>query len=161
MSSTVFVCTMNGGKPKWSRYVFPWSVEAFAQLADALYIRSGDAIRVVSEQAVTDEVDGVPVPFAGTVQWGWLDAGQPGANKMLEGFDVVGTGTPSVSVGYDQRDPSAFTTPYEVDPDTMPGDIIPLPVVAPSMSVRLQYAGGEAWSLQAVNLYLHDERPTT
>jgi len=160
-TSTIFVHTMSARKAKWSRYELPFSVDAFAQLGDHLYIRRGDAISVVSPQAVADEVSGVQVPFAGLVQWGWLDAGQPGANKMLEGFDLVATGTPSVSIGYDQRNAAAFTTPYQVSPDTYPGDIIPLPVVAPSLAVKVDFAGGEAWSLSSVNLYLHDEKPGT
>jgi hypothetical protein len=77
---------------------------------------------------------------------------------MLEGFDIVGSGTPSVSIGYDQTDVTAFTTPYEVSPDTLTGGIIPLPVAAPTLSVKVSYAGGEAWSLQAVQLYLDDMR---
>jgi hypothetical protein len=161
MTSTVFVHTSSARKSKWSRYTLPFSVEAFAQLGDALYVRHGNSISVVSESAVTDEVDGAPVEFTGAVQWGWLDVGQPGVDKMLEGFDVVATGTPSVSIGYDQRNAAAFTTPYEVDPDTVPGNIIPLPVVAPSLAIKVDFAGGEAWSLSQINLYLHDERPTS
>lgn len=170
MQSTVFVYTLNGGKGKWSRYGFSFSVDAFAQLADDLYMRQstdhGDAIVVVDPDLTTDAVLGAgavvtPTPFDGLVQWGWLDLGQPGVTKMLEGFDVVGSGTPAVSIGYDQRSTTAFTEPYTIDADTVPGDIIPLPVVAPSMSLRLTYAGGEAWSLQAATLYLTDQRATT
>jgi hypothetical protein len=161
VTSTVFVHTSSARKAKWSRYEFPFAVDAFAQLGDDLFIRRGDAICVVSEQAVADEIDGEAVPFVGAVQWSWLDMGQPGVDKQLEGFDIVASGSPSVSVGYDQRNAAAFTAPYAVDPDTVPGNIIPLPVVAPSLAVRIDFEGGEAWSLQAVNLYLQDERPTT
>lgn len=159
-SSTAFIYTVNGGKGKWSRYVFPFSVDAFAQLGDDLYIRHGDTISVVDETLAVDQVDGAGIPFDGLVQWGWLDCGQPGVTKELEGFDVVGSGTPSVSIGYDQRNVSAFTEPYAIDADTVPGDIIPLPVVAPSLSVKLAFAGGSAWSLQSVTLYLRDRAVT-
>jgi hypothetical protein len=77
---------------------------------------------------------------------------------MMEGFDIVGSGAPSVSIGYDQRNLAAFTDPYAVSPDTMPGGIIPLPVAAPTLSVKINFAGGQAWNLQAFQLYLDDMR---
>lgn len=158
---TVFVFTLNGGKGKWSRYVYPFTVEAFEQLNDLLYLRSGDRLLVVNEAVATDDVAGVATGFAGSVQWGWLDFGQPGTTKMLEGFDIVGSGTPSVSFGYDQSNASTFTAAYQVAADTVPGDIIPFPVSAPSLSVKVDFAPGSAWSLQSMTLYLHDNRPTT
>lgn len=155
MTSTVFVYTMTsaGKKGAWSRYIFPFAVDCFAQLGNVLYIRNGDTISMVSEEAVTDDVAGAPVNFTGIVWWPWLDFGSPGATKMLEGFDYVGTGQgPSISIGYDQRDPSIFTDGYQLDPDTLPGGIIPFPVSAPTMSVKLEFAGGEAWNVQSVLL---------
>jgi hypothetical protein len=150
-----FVITMNGGKPKCSRYLFPFAVDAFAQLGNDLYIRHGDEVSVISEDVATDDVDGVPTDFAGLVQWAWLDNGQPGVTKMLESLDYVGTGQgPSLSIGYDQRDTAAFTDPYLIDPDTLPGDPIPIPVAAPTFSIKLDFAGGAAWSVNAVTLHL-------
>lgn len=156
--ATAYVYTMNAGRGKWSRYVFPFSVDAFAQLGDDLYIRSGDRVLRVVEGLATDDVDGVAAGFPGIVQWPWLDMGAPGATKMLEGFDLVASGSPSVSVGYDQRTPGAFTTPYAVDPDTLPGGVIPLPVMGPSFALRVDFAPGSNWSLQAANLYVDDTK---
>lgn len=155
-TTTTFVFTMNAGKGKWGRYVFPFSVDAFAQLGNDCFIRHGDVVSRIDESAATDEVAGVPVNFPGTVQWGWLDFGSPGRTKMLAAFDIVGSGNPSVSVGYDQTNLAAFTDPYAIGPDTVPGMPIPLPVAAPSLSVKLTYPGGEAWSIQSVQLYLDD-----
>jgi hypothetical protein len=158
MSETVvFVYTMNAGKGKWSRYVFPFSVDAFAQLGNDCYIRHGDVVSKIDQSAVADEVDGAPVNFEGIVQWGWLDFGSPGETKMLESIDYVGTGqAPSVAIGYDQTNQAAFTDAYQIDDDTMTGSPIPIPVLAPTMSVKLTYAGGAAWSVQSVNMNLDD-----
>lgn len=152
-TSSVFVYTLNGGSGKWSRYVFPFAIEAFAQLGNVLYIRHGDIVSKVVEGVNTDEVDGVGTPFPGLVQSQWLDCGATGVTKMLEFVDYVGTGQgPSLSVGWDQRNAAVFTTPFAIDNDTMPGTPIPIPLAAPTFSIRLDYAGGEAWSLQAVNI---------
>jgi hypothetical protein len=158
--SRVFVYTMTstGRVGAWSRYTFPFAVDAFAQLGNDLYIRNGDTVSRVVEGAPTDETADGPQGFDGTVQWNWLDFGQPGVTKMLEGFDVVSEGVPSVSVGYDQRDLAAFTEPYAVPADTLPGGIIPLPVSGPSFSLRVDFEPGVPWELSAATLYLHDNR---
>lgn len=162
-NSTAFVYTMTqtGKIGAWTRYVFPFQIDAFAQLGNNLYVRHGDLISLVDSDSAVDEVMGdlgiEQVPFPGIVQWAWLDFGTPGVTKMLEGFDYVGTGQgPSISVGYDQRNVAAFTDPYTIDADTLPGGIIPLPVAAPTLSVKLEFAGGEAWQVQSVTLYLDD-----
>lgn len=151
----VFVHTLNGGKGKWSRYLFPFSVDAFSQLGNDLYIRHGDEVSVVDESVATDDKDGASIDFAGVVWWPWLDNGKAGQTKMLESIEYVGTGqAPSISIGYDQRNLSAFTTPYLIDADTLPGEPIPIPVAAPTMSVKLEFAGGESWAVNALSLNL-------
>jgi hypothetical protein len=155
-TTTVYVFTRNAGKGKWSRYVYPFSVDAFAQLGNDCYIRHGDIVSKVDENAVTDEVNGVATNFEGIVQWGWLDLGNPGQTKMLEAFDIVASGNPSVSFGYDQTNMARFTDAYAVGPDSVPGTPIPMPLAAPSLSTKVTFPGGEKWSLQSVTLYVDD-----
>lgn len=160
-ATSVHVYSMSrvGQAGAWSRYELPFSVEAFAQLGDSLYIRHGDSISVVSEAVTHDEVGGEPIQFPGVVWWPWLDFGSPGQTKMLEGFDYVGTGQgPSIRIGYDQRSLTAFTPGYQISSDTMPGGMIPIPVAAPTLSVRLSFAGGEQWNVQSVLLSVQPMR---
>lgn len=154
----VLVHTRAGNKGAWSRYVFPFGITEFALLGNDLYIRHGDTISKFDDAIAYDEmsVAGTQVPFGGTIQWNYLDMGQPGVTKQLQGFDFVGSGVPSFSIGYDQRDLTRFTTPYEVDPDTLPGGIIPLPVMAPAMSVKITFQAGASWSMNSVLLYVDD-----
>ena len=156
--TTVFVHTLNGGAGKWSKYIFPFVVEAFAQLGDDLYIRTGDKIVRVEKGVLTDHVAGEEVPFTGLVQWPWLDNGNPGGTKMLEAVDLVASGVPSISIGYNQNDLNAFTTPYTINPDTLTGGTIPIPVMGPSFSLRVNFAAGTAWSLKSAALYLEDTK---
>ena len=154
-TTTVFVCTRNRQEAAWSRYVYPFAIEAFAHLGDDLYMRAGDAVYRVDVDATDD--DGTD--FAGVVQWQWLDFGQPGVTKMLEGFDYVGEGQgPSVSFGYDQRNVAALTPAYAIDADTLAGSMIPYGFTAPTFSLRLDFAGGAEWRVLSANLYLHDDR---
>ena len=164
-TTTVFIYTLNqaGAPGKWSRYVYPFVIDNFAQLGDDLYIRSGDDVLKVDPSAVTDYAGDTTVPtrsavFPGIVQWPWLDFGNPGANKGMVGLDFVGTGAPNLQIGYDQSNPLAYTVAFALPEDTVPGMVIPFPITAPSMSVKVSYPGGYKWKLQAVNLYLNDER---
>jgi len=158
-TDTVFIYTMNRGVQSgaWSRYVFPFTIEHFTHLQNTLYLRHEDTIAFVIEGAIDD--DGVG--YTGVIQWPWLDFGQPGVNKMMTGFDIVGKGTASIEFGYDQTGLGTFTTIYPIPADTYPGQIVPFPINAPSISVRLTYDISQAWQWNSMNLYLQDMRVTS
>lgn len=161
IQTTVFVYSISsaGSVGAWSRYIFPFSVDGWCIAGDDLYLRSGDQIHVLDAEQIGDEVaPGDILPFQGIIQWAWLDFGQPGITKNLYGFDVVGTGDMAVSFGYDQSNGGYFTTPYGVPADTVPGMVIPMPISAPSFSVRLTYDGTQKWQWNAFSLYLQDLR---
>lgn len=159
--STVFVYSISslGSVGAWSRYEFPFGVDGSCIAGDHLFIRSGDNIHVLDERSTGDEVaPGEFQAFPGTIQWPWLDFGQPGVTKSLYGFDMVGVGDVAVSFGYDQSNGGYFTEPYTVPADTVPGMVIPMPLSAPSLSVKLTYDGSEQWQWNAFSLYLQDLR---
>ena len=158
-TDTVFIYTMNKGVQggAWSRYVFPWTIEYYSHLEGNLYLRHEDTVSVVVEGQTDDDGTG----FLGVIQWPWLDFGAPGRNKQLIGFDIVGNGTSSIEIGYDQDNAGTFTASYAIPNDTYPGQVIPLPLIAPSMSVKLTYGIDQDWQWNALNLYLQDQRLTS
>jgi hypothetical protein len=98
ITSTVFVYTMSrtGEVGAWSRYLYPFpTIDAFCQLNDVLYIRSGDDILQVDPTVLYDYASDTylsgnrQTAFPGVVQWQWLDFGQPGITKQFDGIDVV------------------------------------------------------------------------
>lgn len=164
-SILVYSMTKLGSVGAWSRYELPFATDDWAIAGNSLYLRSGDFIHRLDGSVVGDEV-GVPgevwqfeiVPFPGVIQWPWLEFGQPGVTKMLYGFDIVGQGEVSVSFGIDQSNGGLFTPGYAVPADTVPGMVIPMPLAAPSLSVKLTYDGSEPWQWNALGLYLQDLR---
>ena len=138
----------------WSRYVFPYAHEYNTQLSGELYIRSGNDLYVMDEDAVDDN----GVTFEGVVEWPHMDMGSPGTTKMVDSVEVVGYGACTVSLGWDQSNVAAMTTPYAISADTVPGGRIPIPIAGPSISVKLVYAGGQAWQLNAAALWIQDFR---
>lgn len=164
----VYTMSQIGSVGAWSRYLFPFRVDAWAIIGDMVVIRSGDDIIELDEDLVNDFVmdeegwGDVGQPFPGVIWWPWLDFGSPGYEKSTEGFDIVSIGSPAVEIGFAQQqdpdDDTYFTEPYQLDPDTITGDMIPYEMTAPSMSVRLTYNGGEKWRFLAMNLYLYTRR---
>ena len=160
-SSTILVYSISatGQVGAWSRYTIALNIDDWCIAGDDLYLRSGDYIHVFDRDEVGDETSpGVIGPFKGEIQWPWLDFGQPGVTKNLYGFDVVGISDVAVSFGYDQSNGGYFTEPYTVPADTIPGMVIPMPLSAPSLSVRLTYDGTEKWQWNSFSLWLQDLR---
>lgn len=163
--SEVFVHTINqmGQVGAWSRYVFPFPISYFTQLGNDLYARAGDTVYRMDTDVYFDNVTASEEGdlFAGVIQWGWLDFGAAGVTKQMIGFDMSGTGTASVQFGYDQRNLTTFTTAWTIDIDTLPGGILPMPLAAPTISVKLTFVGGEAWEWQSFTAYFNDFRITS
>lgn len=154
----VYTMSRTGAVGAWSRYVLPYYVQDWAINGAHLYLRSNDDVFRIDDSVVGDQLthDGPFMPAPGVIQWPWLDMGSPSVEKMIESFDIVAEGDPAVSLGYDQIDKTAFTTPYLVPPDTVPGTPIPLPVAGPSFSVKVEFSGAVAWSFNALKLNLLD-----
>jgi hypothetical protein len=158
----VFVYTMNqaGAAGAWSRYVFPHTIDAHAQLDNDLYIRDGSTVWKMTDTVNYDETPTGSPPYPKTyydsvIQWPAIDSGGVGQTSMMVGFDIVGTGTPTVQFGFDQLDFSVMTAPYVVPADTLTGYPISMPLSAPTIIPKITYTGaaGNFWSLQLLNLY--------
>lgn len=161
-NQTVWVYTQGGiGKRgTWSRYKFPFVIKYATTLGNAMYLMAtvweetegwaevGTFIFKLDENATTD--NGVAIPAI--IQWQWLDFGTTGVTKMLETVDIVGdVVAPTVSIGYDQTNPLAVTAPYQLQIDSLCGFPVPIPVSAPTFSIKLEYAAG-GWELQQFNV---------
>lgn len=158
--SEVFVYTLNqvGKIGAWSRYVFPFAIDAYAQRGNSMFVRNGDTVFEITHDAGTVDFEGSPEeqPFEAVLHWPFLDFGSPGTETQLNGFDVVGFGQASISVGWEQKqitNPAFYTEPFLMPEDSLTGDMIPLPVVAPTMSLKLVYQGGQDWQFNALNIY--------
>lgn len=177
-----FVLTINGlnGTKTWARYTFPDTITDWTLNNGVLYLRTQgnlvwqlDAGTIGVDDANTITTAATPTAFNGVMQWPYLDMGALGRNKMMVGVDLVGEGSCSVQVAFNQADKSTFndnpsfatstgvTAPYFVAiDDTVPGQPLPIPINAPSYSVILTFPGNvttaNTWSWQAANLYVTD-----
>jgi hypothetical protein len=166
-----FVLTMSGNNQRaWSRYIFPAAITDWALDGGDLYLRtSTNLVWRVDSDTTVDDFGGADVGFKGVMQWPYLDCGQLGINKMMYGLDVVGDGSVSIQIGYNERDTTTFsdnpgfatstnvTPPYSIAmADTQPGQPLPFGVSAQSFSLILTFDANQKWSWQAANLYMVD-----
>lgn len=167
MATQVFVYTMNriGQVGAWTRYEFPFSVDDYTILGEDLYLRDGDTIRRIDKSRESDEMvvddEIVAVPFQWGFQTNWLDMGRMSITKMMLGFDIVGTGAPEISFGYNQADPAQVTTPWQIPADTVPGQMLLASLLTPSLSISVTYTGNDVGKtgFEGLNLWFNDMRP--
>lgn len=133
----------------WSQYFLPTAVDAFAELGQELYIRSGDTVYKLDPAASTD--DGAQ--FEVLIDLPYMDFKKPGAEKGITGVDVVIEGACEFSIGFDVRDPDAFTSPVRVRGNTRPGGTIPVECVGTEFALRFRNYDNKPFRLDAVTVY--------
>lgn len=147
--------------------VFAYSSEYPRVLEDVILSAAGDAEGNILDGTVTVTMFGCDgeggggedpggggdceASFRSIIWWPHLDMEQPGVDKQMESFDVVGHGGCTLEVGYNQRNVMTLTPGVYIDQDSLPGLPIPMPLSAPSFSYRLTYGGdGQSWEFNAL-----------
>lgn len=136
----------------WSQYFLSAPVDAFAELGQELYIRSGDTVYKLNEEVSTD--DGTQ--YEVLIQLPYMDLKKPGILKQVWGADVVVEGTCFMSVGFDVRDPDAFTPEVKVKGNTRPAGLIPVECTGTEFSIRLRNFDNKPFRVDALTLHFHD-----
>lgn len=136
----------------WSQYFLAHPVDAFAELGQELYIRSGDTVYKLDPDASTD--DGTQ--FEVLIDMPYMDFKKPGATKAITGVDVVVEGRCEFSIGFDVRNPDAFTSPVRVRGNTRPGGIIPVECIGTEFSLRFRNYDNKPFRLDAVTVYFQE-----
>lgn len=133
----------------WSRYFLPSSVDAFAELGQELYIRSGNTVYKLDATASTDDGS----QFEVLLDLPYMDLKTPGQTKMIYGADIVMEGACEFSIGFDVRDPDAYTPAVKVKGNTRPGGIIPIECAGTEFALRFRNYDNKSFRLDAVTLY--------
>jgi hypothetical protein len=140
----------------WSHYFLPATADAFAELGQTLYIRCGDAVYKLDPDVHADQGQ----PFEVVIQLPYMDLKKPGRNKRIYGADLVMEGRCEFSVGFDVRDPTAFTDPVRVKGNTRGGGLIPVECCGTEFSLKFRNLDSKPFRLDAVTLYFDDLGPT-
>ena len=133
----------------WSRYFLPSDVDAFAELGQELYIRSGDSVYKLDPSVSTD--DGTQ--FEVLLDLPYMDFKTPGQLKRIYGADLVMEGSCEFSIGCDVRNQDAYTTPVKVKGNTRPDSMVPVECAGTEFSLRFRNYDNKPFRLDAVTIY--------
>lgn len=136
----------------WSQYFLSHPVDAFAELGQELYIRSGDAVYKLDEAVSTDD----NTQYEVLIQLPYMNLKKPGSLKRVYGIDVVVEGACYVSVGFDVRDPDAFTPEVKVKGNTRGGGLVSMECVGTEFSLRFRNYDNKPFRLDAVSIHFDD-----
>lgn len=133
----------------WSQYFLTQPVDAFAELGQELYIRSGDSVYKLDPDVCSD--DGTQ--FEVLLDLPYMNFKTPGQTKRIYGVDLVIDGRCEFSIGYDVRDKDAFTTPVKVKGNTRPSGMVPVECCGTEFSLRFRNYDDKPFKLDAVTIY--------
>jgi hypothetical protein len=133
----------------WSRYLIPFTVDDFAELNGELYVRSGNDVYRFTADAYDDNGQ----PFEVLLELPYMDLKTPGQLKRLVGVDLVMEGECDLSIGFDVRDPDAYTPVIRLKGNTRPGGTIPMEACGTEFSLRFRNMTTKPFRLDAVTLY--------
>lgn len=134
----------------WSRYTFPFAIDAACTFKGDLYLRSGNNVYLVDQDKFTD--DGISIPVR--VEMSYVDMKAPGIDKMVTGVDAVLKGTCSFQIRFDARDHSKITAAVELSEDTFPGEEgIPVEIQAVKLAPVITHEADELFELEVLSLH--------
>jgi hypothetical protein len=142
----VFTYSRTAKIAAWSYYEFPQAIEALAELDGTMYLRSGNDVYQVDDQAASDAGAVIPV----VVQLPYLSFKTPGTLKQIWGMDAVMDGECDVSVLFDARDQTAETLPVPFSGDTRPGEVTPIEACGTELSMRFRNETTDPWRLDTI-----------
>lgn len=137
----------------WSRYEFPVTIDAIAELNNLLYVRAGDLVYRVDKPEDGGNDGGLVTAL---VQLDYQDFGKPGQLKQFIGFDIVQDGRSDVSFSVTPNDPSgaSFGTAIETIGDTRAGGMLPIGMMGTELGIKIQSDTiSEAWLLKQITIY--------
>lgn len=145
----VYSFSRTGKISAWSRYQFPFDVDDFTELEGDLYLRTGDNVYRMDDQATSDA--GIPIRVS--VEWPFLDFKSPGDLKMVHGLDAVMIGTATLAHRFDARDAGMVTPGTPVSGDTRPGEMTPVELVSTGIAPVLVHDADEPFELHALTYH--------
>lgn len=145
----VYTFSRSGKISAWSRYEFPFAIDAAAVYSGTLYLRAGDVIYTLSVGAYQDNT----TPPLVTIEFPYLDFKAPGALKMIIGVDAAMTGSAQLQFRYDVNDESFITSAITLTGDTRGGLMQPVELCATSLAPVITHQANEDFGLDSLTIY--------
>lgn len=139
----------------WSVYYLPEEVDDVAQLGQDMYLRCGDNVYRLDQDASTDDGE----VFETYIQIPYMDFKKPGVLKHVMGVDLVCEGSCYFSIGYNEAEPEAATPEVVIRGNTRPGGLIPLECLGTEFNFRIRNRDGKPFRLDAITVHYESLGP--
>lgn len=133
----------------WAYYTFPFPIDDIAVLDNITYLRNGNNVYKLDEEAYSDNGSAIDVE----ILFPFLDFKLPGVLKMATGMDVIVEGAATLSLLTDPNDPGEETEPMVVYGDSRNGPTLPVEVCATAIAPRIRHALNEAFKLTSLTFF--------
>jgi hypothetical protein len=133
----------------WSRYVLPFPVDAWAELEGVLYMRAGDEVYSLSEDAFTDDGE----LYAVEIQLPYMDFKTPGMLKRIYAIDLVVEGECDFQIAFDANHPEYITDAVRIVGNTRGGGLIPIECCGTEFSFKFLNETDEDFRLDAISVH--------
>jgi hypothetical protein len=148
----VFTFSKTGKISAWSRYEFPFAIEAACIFQNVMYLRNGNNIYTLSESEFTDDITDTDV----RVELPYLDGGKPGVMKMVYGFDIAAVGTAQLSFKWDPNDETRETIAVDIGGVTRLGGMQPVELCCTEIAPVITHSSDEAFELHSLTIHYHE-----
>lgn len=145
----VFTFSRTGKISAWSRYEFPFAIDAAAVYAGTLYLRAGDVVYTLSRSAYADNT----TPPTVTVELPYMNLKSPGVLKMITGFDCVIKGTANFQFRFNPNDESQITSAIQLTGDTHNGTMQPVELCCTSIAPVITHSANEEFEIHSLTIY--------
>jgi hypothetical protein len=134
-TAVVFTFSRSSKISAWSIYEFSFPLDRLAELEAVLYVRSGDDVYRLDDQAWTDDGELYEV----NIETAFADFKSPRVDKQLIALDAVFTGTGDLSQRFDPRSPDLITSPpMTISGDTQPGNTYPVELITTNVATVIR-----------------------
>lgn len=145
----IYTVSRTGKINAWSRYTFPWHVDAACTFGGDLYLRTGDDVYIVDRNVHTD----AGVPIVKTIELAYTDMKLPMIEKKITGGGAVLIGTAQLQFRFNPSDPSLITDAIEISEDTtVTGLELPIEISAVKVAPVITHALDEEFEFEALHL---------
>lgn len=134
-AAVVFTFSRSSKISAWSVYEFPVPLDYIDELEAETYVRSGDDVYRLDDQAWTDG----GVLYEVLAETAYSDFKSPRVDKQIMALDAVFTGTGEISQRFDPRSPDLITSPpVTITGDTQPGNTMPVELITTNLATRIR-----------------------
>ena len=142
----------------WSVYTFAIPFGQMAHVGERLYVREGNSIYAMDDQATLDGEGQEDEPFELIVETPFYSFGTEGQFKQFQSMEAILEGYGTIDHCVNPNDNDDRTAPFQLAGDSRPHPTMPLGILAPALSTKIV---GQSPNLKSINSLIYRYETTS